>query len=69
MVALGEGADNPIVADLRQSLSGLHLTAIPPVAGFAIVEASDMAEAIELVSRSPCAVARGVVEVWPLREV
>ncbi len=38
-----------------------------PVAGFAIIEASDLAEAIKLVSQTPCAVARGVVEVWPLQ--
>lgn len=33
------------------------------VAGFAVIEAAELAEAIELVSRSPCAVAQGVVEV------
>ena len=37
-----------------------------PIAGFAIIEASDIAEAIKLVSQSPCAVAHGVVEVWPV---
>lgn len=37
-----------------------------PVAGFALIEAADLAEAIEIVSRTPCAVAHGVVEVWPL---
>lgn len=37
-----------------------------PVAGFAIIEAADMAEAVEMVSKTPCAVAYGVVEVWPL---
>jgi len=31
-----------------------------------VIEAADMAEAIEKVSRVPCAVAHGVVEVWPL---
>lgn len=39
-----------------------------PVAGFAIVEADDLADAIEKVSHAPCAVAHGVVEVWPLKE-
>jgi len=39
-----------------------------PIAGFAVIEANDLAEAIDLVSGSPCAVAHGVVEVWPLRE-
>ena len=37
-----------------------------PVAGFAVIEASNMAEAIEMVSKTPCAVAQGVVEIWPL---
>ncbi|APX74933.1 Uncharacterized protein conserved in bacteria [Achromobacter insolitus] len=39
-----------------------------PVAGFAIIEAVDMAEAIAMVSQTPCAVAHGVVEVWPLEQ-
>ncbi|MDR6599315.1 hypothetical protein J2732_000298 [Achromobacter deleyi] len=39
-----------------------------PVAGFAIVEAANLAEAIDMVSRTPCAVAHGVVEVWPLQQ-
>jgi hypothetical protein len=38
-----------------------------PVAGFAIIEASTLDEAISLVSETPCAVAHGVVEVWPLK--
>lgn len=37
-----------------------------PVAGFAVIEAADMDEAIRLVAGSPCAVADGVIEVWPL---
>jgi hypothetical protein len=39
-----------------------------PVAGFAIIEAATIEEAAQLVSKTPCAVAHGVVEVWPLRE-
>ena len=39
-----------------------------PVAGFAVIEARDLDEAIAMVSRSPCAVAHGVVEVWPLEQ-
>ena len=39
-----------------------------PVAGFAIIEAATLAEAIDIVSQTPCAVAQGVVEVWPLEE-
>lgn len=37
-----------------------------PVAGFALIEASSIEEAIALTSGSPCAVAQGVVEIWPL---
>lgn len=45
-----------------------YLSASLPVAGFAIIEAASLAEAIEMVSRTPCAVAHGVVEVWPLEQ-
>jgi len=37
-----------------------------PITGFAVIDASDIDEAIALVSKTPCAVAHGVVEVWPL---
>jgi hypothetical protein len=47
---------------------GPFMSSALPVAGFAIVEAATLAEAIEIVSRTPCAVAHGVVEVWPLQE-
>lgn len=39
-----------------------------PIAGFAVIEAPDMAAAIKMVSECPCAVAHGVIEVWPLLE-
>lgn len=38
-----------------------------PVAGFAVIEAADLDEAVRLVAGSPCAVADGVIEVWPLQ--
>lgn len=47
---------------------GPFMTSALPIAGFAIVEAETLEEAVRLVSRTPCAVAHGVVEVWPLRE-
>jgi hypothetical protein len=47
---------------------GPFMSSALPVAGFAIVEAETLAEAINIVSRTPCAVAHGVVEVWPLDE-
>ena len=37
-----------------------------PVAGFALLEAASLDEAIERVAGTPCAVAHGVVEVWPV---
>lgn len=39
-----------------------------PVAGFALIEAADLAEAVDIASRTPCAVAHGVVEVWPFEQ-
>jgi hypothetical protein len=38
-----------------------------PIAGFAVIEAPTLEEAVALVSKTPCAVAHGVVEVWPLQ--
>lgn len=37
-----------------------------PVAGVALIEAAGREEAIQMVSGVPCAVAHGVVEVWPM---
>jgi hypothetical protein len=45
---------------------GPFLSADLPLAGFALIEAADLDAAIEIAARSPCAVAQGVVEVWPL---
>jgi hypothetical protein len=39
-----------------------------PIAGFALIEAVDLEEAVQLVAKTPCAIAFGVVEVWPLME-
>ena len=38
-----------------------------PLAGFALVEAPSLEEAIALCAKSPCAVARGAIEVWPIQ--
>lgn len=45
---------------------GPFMSSSLPIAGFAMIEAADLAEAIDKVSQVPCAVAHGVVEVWPL---
>jgi hypothetical protein len=47
---------------------GPYMAARLPVAGFAVIEASTMAEAMEMVAQTPCSVAHGVVEVWPLEQ-
>ncbi|MEP6634246.1 MAG: hypothetical protein ABJA62_08565 [Luteimonas sp.] len=48
--------------------SGSYMTAQLPVAGFAVIEAPTLEEAVKMMSQVPCAVAYGVVEVWPLEE-
>jgi len=56
---------NPDAAQM-EILEGPFMSSALPIAGFALIEAVDLADAIEKVSRVPCAVAHGVVEVWPL---
>jgi hypothetical protein len=58
---------NPDASGVEAS-DGPFMTSPLPVAGFAIIEAANLAEAIEMVSRTPCAVAQGVVEAWPLKQ-
>ncbi|TPL86132.1 YciI family protein [Mesorhizobium sp. B2-3-12] len=50
-----------------ETRDGAFMSSDLPIAGFAVIEAADLADAIEKVSQVPCAVAHGVVEVWPLR--
>jgi len=57
---------NPEAARL-ETRDGPFMAAALPIAGFAVIEAADIADAIEKVSRVPCTVAHGVVEVWPLK--
>ncbi|NIJ10283.1 hypothetical protein FHU38_000627 [Saccharomonospora amisosensis] len=52
-----EGVETETGPFLRSSL---------PLAGFSVLAAATIAEAVELVAHTPCAVAHGVVEVWPL---
>lgn len=56
---------NPEAAGL-ETRDGPFMSSALPVAGFAVIEAANLAEAVEKVSHVPCAVAHGVVEVWPL---
>ncbi len=38
-----------------------------PIAGFGVIEAATLEEAVGFASESPSAVAQGVIEVWPLQ--
>ncbi len=49
-----------------ETQAGQFMKSDLPVAGFAIIEADSMEDAIEKVAGVPCAVAHGVVEVWPM---
>ncbi len=40
-----------------------------PLAGFSVIEAESLDEVIELVSNTPCARARGVIEIRPFWEL
>ena len=48
---------------------GSYMSSPLPIAGFAIIDADNIEAAIKMVSQSPCAVAHGVVEVWPLEQL
>jgi hypothetical protein len=49
-----------------QTTPGAFMRSDLPIAGFAVIEAASAEEAARLVSETPCSVAHGVVEVWPL---
>lgn len=49
-----------------QTTRGPFMQSELPIAGFAVIEAANAEEAAQLASGTPCAVAHGVVEVWPL---
>ena len=51
-----------------ETAEGPYMRSPLPIAGFAVIEAGSLDEAVELVSHTPCAVAHGVVEIWPLRQ-
>ena len=52
-----------------QTTSGAFMHAELPIAGFALIEAETIDEAIKQVAQTPCAVAYGVVEIWPLESM
>lgn len=51
-----------------EMIEGPFMRSDLPIAGFAVIEAANIEEAVNLISGTPCAVAHGVVEVWPLQE-
>jgi hypothetical protein len=53
----------PVTADGPFAASRL------PLAGFGIIEAADLSEAIQLVAGTPCARAKGVVELGPISAI
>lgn len=56
---------NPDAGGVRAT-EGPYMRSDLPIAGFAVIEAANVEEAVALISGTPCAVAHGVVEVWPL---
>ncbi|WP_291791344.1 hypothetical protein [Brevibacterium sp.] len=58
---------NTELKEIRQE-PGAYLRSALPVAGFSLLEADSLEEAAALLAESPCAVAHGVVEVWPLED-
>ena len=58
---------NPNAAGIETS-QGAFMRSDLPIAGFAVVDAETIDDAVALVAKTPCAVAHGVVEVWPLED-
>jgi hypothetical protein len=56
---------NPDGAEVRRT-DGSFMRSDLPVAGFALIEAATLEEAVKRVAGTPCAVAHVVVEVWPV---
>ena len=50
-----------------ETANGPFMRSNLPVAGFSIIEAASLSDAVEMLSKTPCAIAHGVVEVWPLQ--
>ena len=49
-----------------QTQTAAFMSSPLPIAEFAIIASANIDEAIKLVAKSPCAVAHGVVEIWPM---
>jgi hypothetical protein len=51
-----------------RTTEGPYAPAPAPLVGFSLIEAADLDEAIGLVANTPCARAKGAIEVWPIGE-
>ena len=49
-----------------QTRRGPFLRSDLPIAGFALIEAASVEDAVSMVAETPCAMAYGVVEIWPI---
>jgi hypothetical protein len=54
---------NPITTD------GAFADSMAPLAGFSIIEAADLEEVIQLVAGTPCARAKGAIEIRPIMTI
>jgi hypothetical protein len=50
-----------------ETAPGPYLRSDLPIAGFSVIKADSLEHAVQLAAGSPCAVAQGVIEVWPLQ--
>lgn len=49
-----------------ETTQGPFMRSSLPVAGFSMIDAANLEEAVRMAAGTPCAVAHGVVEVWPI---
>ena len=49
-----------------QTLNAAFMGSDLPVAGFALIEAASLEDAVEMAAQTPCTICYGVVEIWPL---
>ena len=53
--------------DLQKTIERAKNILLKPREEWPVIEAESVEEAVRLVAGTPCAVADGVVEVWPLQ--
>ena len=55
--------------DKPTTTDGAFAASKAPLAGFSIIEAADLAEVIRLVAGTPCARAKGAIEIRPITSI